>query len=899
MDIIAQSRRFSSYLDRLLNASRTLNEKLPKLVQQPISLADFEAFADWCTLNEQDTLMAHLRQLRQETMARLICRDIAGLADLDEVMTGMSDLAEFSLAQAMTFARQALIRYGEPVEEDSGSAQKLIIIAMGKLGGRELNVSSDIDLIFIYPEEGETNGSKTLSNHEYFTKMGQLIIKLLDDITPEGKVFRMDMRLRPYGESGPLVMSMEALENYLMTQGREWERYAWIKARALSGDTVALNSLIQPFIYRKYLDYGAYSAMRELYGQIRREATRRNLNNNIKLGVGGIREVEFIVQLFQLVRGGREKSLQGHSTRHILTQIGQLQLLPEETVAALQTAYVFLRNLEHRLQYVDDQQTQTLPTDDSPRLNIAHSMGFTDWTAFYSELNRHRGIVTRHFEEIFLFPEATTDQVHPLNVIWQDIHDTNSVITELDALGFQDPTHTQTLLRSLADSSRYQHLSVNGQKKIDALIGPLLEAATQTTQPDTTLIRLLDLLEAIERRSAYLSLLGEHHSTLNRLAQLYSASSWLSGYITRHPVLLDELLDSRLLYTPPDWSILATQLEKQLAECDDSDTEAKMDVLRHFQHAQIFHLAVQELAGMWTVEAISDELSLLADLILQQTLIHAWRSMPKRHRDMPQFAIIGYGKLGGKELGYASDLDIIFIYDDDHPDAPDLYAKLARRLPTWLTSATSAGNLYEIDLRLRPDGASGMLISRMQAFAEYQQHKAWVWEHQALTRARYIVGDADIGQQFEQCRHHLLTMERNQVSLRQSVIDIREKMFVTHPPVTEDIKYARGGVVDVEFIVQYLILSYAHQLPELTRNSGNIALLGVAGEAGLVDAGLAQGAQQAYRHYRRQQHVSALRDEPEDTLTPERLQDYQTVCALWTQVFGEAPASVASADLIT
>ena len=887
-EALTQARHFSPYLERLLNADPALAQHLPTLIAQPVIAGDFPAFTDWNELDNAEALMPALRRLRQQTLARLICRDLAGWADLDEVVSAISALADFVVAEALRVGKLKLESFGTPIGEDSGTAQELIVIGMGKLGGHELNVSSDIDLIFIYDEGGETDGRRRLSNHEYFVRLGKEIIRLLDDVTADGRVFRVDMRLRPYGDSGPLVMSLNALENYLISQGREWERYAWIKARPMSGDADTLMQLARPFVYRKYLDYNAYGAMRELHEQVRREVARRDMADNIKLGAGGIREIEFIAQVFQLVRGGREKTLQRRSTRGTLRSLGELHLLDAQTVEELQQAYAFLRNLEHRLQYQDDQQTQTLPADAPNRQQIAASMGFADWGTFMQQLNQHRATVSRHFEQVFLLPGGDTPAEHPLTPLWRDIT-VNDASTQLAALGYRDPDNVQRLLRTIAESSRYQQMPEQSRDKLDRMIGPLLEAAAQTDQPDTTLSRLFDLLEAIGRRAAYLALLSEHPHTLNRLAALYGASSWLSSYMTRHPILLDELLDPRVLYAPPDWPQLTTQLAQQLADCEAGDTESKMDVLRHFQHAQTFRLATQDLAGMWTVEALSDELSRLADIILDAALRHTWLALPKRHLEEPRFAIVGYGKLGGKELGYASDLDLIFLYDDDHADAPDLYARLARRLTTWLTSVTSAGMLYDIDLRLRPNGSSGMLVSRIEAFADYQHNQAWIWEHQALTRARYVAGDTAIGQRFEQIRHELLVKQRKHDELRQAVIDIREKMLPTHPPLDNDVKYARGGVVDVEFIVQYLILAHAHHLPELTRNSGNIALLAVAADAGLIDPELAGGARTAYRHYRSLQHAAKLRDVTLAEADEELLEHYRTVKALWTQVFGVAP----------
>ncbi|UTH73297.1 bifunctional [glutamate--ammonia ligase]-adenylyl-L-tyrosine phosphorylase/[glutamate--ammonia-ligase] adenylyltransferase [Chromobacterium sp. IIBBL 290-4] len=886
---IARSSEFSNYLRRLLAARPEEGERLQTGLDRPFSIDEMQAFADWPALATQELLAPALRRLRQAVMARLICRDLEGLAPLDEVVSVISQFAEFAVRQALSSAVASLAHYGRPIGEDSGEEQKLIVIGMGKLGGGELNVSSDIDLIFIYPEGGETDGAgqggKSISNHEYFTQVGKRLIALLNDLTADGQVFRVDMRLRPYGDSGPLVMSFAALENYLLSQGREWERYAWIKAKALTGDADGLGQLVRPFVYRKYLDYNAYGAMRDLHAQIRREVARRDMADNIKLGPGGIREAEFIAQVFQLIRGGRDKTLQLRGTRATLTRLGQMRLLEPFAAAELQDGYAFLRKLEHRLQYLDDQQTQTLPADAENQRKIAASMGFADWEAFLQALAVHRGKVSRHFEQVFILP---TDEhaEHPLSDMWQDIAD-QPPEARLAELGYADPAGTSRQLKGLAQSQRYLQMPLSSRKKLDALMPALIEVASKFPNADDTLSRIIGLMEAISRRASYLALLTEYPQTLQRLASLYSASAWVSAYLSRHPILLDELLDVRVLYAAPEWPQLAAQLETQMQQAA-GDVEAQMDALRHFQHAQSFRLVAQDLAGMWTVEALSDQLSLLADLVLESAVRHAWRDIPSRHTDTPRFAVIGYGKLGGKELGYASDLDIIFLYDDPHPDAPDLYSRLARKLSTWLTSATAAGVLYDIDLRLRPNGASGLLVSSVSAFRQYQEKQAWVWEHQALTRARFVAGDTAIGEQFETERHAILTLARDAAKLRDEVQAMRQRMLETHPARDEDVKNARGGIIDIEFIVQYLILAHAASLPSMTGNTGNIALLAVAADAGLIDRQLAEEARASYRLFRRLQHAARLNDKQSVEVDQALSDAYRSGRLLWQQVFEQA-----------
>ncbi|GHD55698.1 bifunctional [glutamate--ammonia ligase]-adenylyl-L-tyrosine phosphorylase/[glutamate--ammonia-ligase] adenylyltransferase [Jeongeupia chitinilytica] len=884
---LAPALAHSRYLQRLFTRHPDLADETATHLYQPFSRAEMSLRLLNAPADDEAGFKRTLRRLRQAVMARLIARELEGLADLDEAVHTVSDLAELAVQQGLAFATRNETRAGRPIGEESGDVQELIVVGMGKLGGRELNVSSDIDLIFVYPEDGNTDGDHRLTNHEYFTRIGKKLIQLIDDPTEDGIVFRVDMRLRPFGDSGPLVCSFAALENYLITQGREWERYAWIKGRAMTGDGEALMQLIRPFVYRKYLDYGAYQSMRELHSQIRREVQRRDRIDNIKLGPGGIREIEFIGQVFQLIRGGRVKSLTQRSTRAILDELGQQALLPADTVAELQTAYAFLRNVEHRLMYIDDAQTQTLPGNDDDKARIATSMGFADWAAFSAALAHHRERVTLQFEQIFGLPQEATGGAD--DGAWQQARDGEQAPDALAAKGYRDATEMARKLAAFASGNRYQQMPDRCRQRVDHILPALIGVAAGYPNPDDTLSRLLGLLEAIGRRESYLALLAEHPQTLNRLAELYSASPWVSEYLTRHPILLDELLDARLLYQAPDWVRLGRILRQEIAELGD-DTEAKMDCLRHFQHTQVFRIVAQDLAGLLPLETVSDHLSALADLLLTVTIAEVWRELPKRHCEVPRFAAIGYGKLGGKELGYGSDLDLVYLYDDPHPDAPENYARLAKKIVTWLTTLTSAGMLYDIDLRLRPNGTSGLLVSSVEAFAEYQRKSAWVWEHQALTRARFVCGEAVIGAAFDAIKNDILRTERDTVALRDEVVKMRERMLETHPAKADDVKHCRGGIVDIEFIVQYLILAHAHRFADLTGNLGNIALLGFAARDGLIDAGLATHAQTAYRELRRLQHASRLNGTRPCPATLATIADsIAAVRELWAGLFGSTP----------
>jgi glutamate-ammonia-ligase adenylyltransferase len=839
---------------------------------------------------DEAALRPGLRRLRAAVMARLAARDLAGLADLAEVTETMTVLADVAVDHAAAVLSAALAaRHGTP-RSAAGEAQELVVVGMGKLGGRELNVSSDIDLIFVYPEDGETDGDgQRLSNFDFFTRLGRQLIGALAEITGDGQVFRVDMRLRPNGDSGPLVAGFDMLENYFVTQGREWERYAWIKARPMRGArSEDLSALARPFVFRKYLDYGAINAMRDLHAQIRREVARRDMADNIKLGPGGIREIEFIAQVFQLIRGGRDKALQVRPTLLVLQLLAERGILDEAAVRELAAAYRFLRKLEHRLQYLDDAQTHTLPQGPADRALIARGMGFGDYAALLEELDDHRANVSRHFEAVFADPNR---QGHDLAAVWHGCEggeNLQEAAQELARLGYADAASGAQRLAGIRNGSRYQQMPAGIRERFDALVPRLIEAAGQTPNADATLARGLDLLEAISRRAAYLALLQQYPQALQKVARLASASSWAATYLTRHPVLLDELLDARLLEAVPDWAAFRAQLADEL-DGHEPDTERQMDLMREAHHAQVFRLLAQDLAGLLSVEKLSDHLSELADIMLDLALRLVWRKLLKRHRDAPAFAVVAYGKLGGKELGYASDLDIIFLFDDDHPDAPEIYARLAQRINTWISSATPAGILFQTDLRLRPNGESGLLVSSVEAFRQYQMESAWVWEHQALTRARFSAGDAAIGRAFEAIRIEVLRKPRELGELRREVIAMREKMADAHANKSAlfDIKHDRGGLIDVEFIVQYLVLGHSHAHAELTGNLGNLALLKIAAGLGLIPAELAERVREAYRSYRKLQHGLRLNDAQYARVPRETLQaEIDGVLELWRTVFG-------------
>ncbi len=889
----------SPFARRLLANDAGLLEDLLDNLEVSCGLAEMQQFLANQQISDENTLKKALRKLRQRVLVRTICRDLNGLADLQEVMNTTSQLAECTISTAIDYLNAWQVEtYGQPVDAQ-GHPQGLIVIGMGKLGGGELNVSSDIDLIFAYENEGATQGERPISNQDFFARLSKKLIAALDEITEDGFVFRVDMRLRPFGSEGALVSNLDALEEYYQNNGREWERYAWIKGRVVAGPQANIHALLRPFVFRKYLDYNALASMRDLKLQIHRDVTQKGLQDNIKLGRGGIREIEFIAQVFQLIRGGRDISLQIRPTLAVLNLLQNKKLLSEKTVVELTEAYVFLRNLEHRLMYVEDRQTQDLPKTDEAKVRIAHAMNYASWTEFLMALNCHRGLVQQHFDATFnddSDSEQSQQQTAQETAVWQGALENDAALQALTNVGFGNASQVLQQLQMLRASSRYQQLPELSRQRFDCLMPLVIKQSGQEKNADIALLRTINLLENICRRASYLALLAEYPEALHLVIKLCAASPWLAQYLAAHPILLDELLDTRNLYAPPDFARMQEELNESMQQLQ-GDTEAQMDAMRHFKQAAILRLAAQDVAGRLTLETLSDYLSALADLILQVSLQTIWQSLKFRHCETPRFAVIGYGKLGGKELGYLSDLDIIFLYDaahenakdDDHPDASENYARFAQRINSWFNSVTNAGLLYETDLQLRPDGNSGLLVSSIEAFRDYQLHKAWVWEHQAITRARFVAGDVSIGKAFDAIRFEVMTQTRDIEKLKADVMAMREKMRAAQRFEKDwfDVKHSAGGIIDVEFLVQYLVLAHARQYPQLTENIGNIGLLKVLGELNIINKNLAKEVADAYRQYRKLIHATKLQAQAAKVKSAELEKQQAAVLALWKTVFSK------------
>ena len=871
---LALSRYARATIEAHPDWAKTLRRKLGTSVTPD----EIDALLSRASAGPRDEFFAALRSARHQVLLRLLSRDLAAHADLHEIMRGTTHLAEGAIRLSLDHAEASLRpQYGSP------EAAELLVVGMGKLGGGELNVSSDVDLIFVYTEDGETSGPRRVSHHEYFTLVTKQVIAAMSQITAGGFVFRVDTRLRPHGESGPLVCSLAMLEDYFVAQGREWERYAWVKARVVAGGGEApLMQLVHPFVYRRHLDFAAIGAMRELHAQIRAEAKARR--DNIKLGAGGIREIEFIAQVFQLVRGGRDAALRARPTLAALEQLALRKLLPEPAARELVSCYRFLRNLEHRLQYLDDKQTQTLPRDAVDREIVARAMGCANYAALLREIDKVRHTVVRHFEQVFVRSGDEADDA--LTALWNEKLEPDEAQAVLARLGYRDPQESARRLNEMHRGRRYADMPQRSRERVDRLLPRLIELGAKFDNSDQALERLLKLVETISRREAYLAFLIEFPHAATNLARLLAASPWVAEYLTAHPILLDELVDPRALHTEPDWHAIGRELDTQLDAT--SDPERQMDVLRHFKQVQVLRLVAQDLAGLLPLTRLSDHLSALADLILHETLRLTWQGLRDKHREAPRFAIAGYGKLGGKELGYASDLDIIFVYDDEAAEAPQVYARLARRINAWLTMLTPAGVLYDTDLRLRPSGSSGLLVSSIAAFDEYQTTHAWVWEHQALTRARYVAGDPETGSAFSAIRDKILRMPRDRAALRHEVIAMRQKMLDAHPNPSGmfDLKHDRGGIIDVEFVVQYLVLGHSRQHPELTANAGNLALLKLAAKLTLIPRDLADAAHAAYADYRQQQHRLRLQGARYARVPhADFAEKIEAVLTLWKEIF--------------
>ncbi|MDP2226988.1 MAG: bifunctional [glutamate--ammonia ligase]-adenylyl-L-tyrosine phosphorylase/[glutamate--ammonia-ligase] adenylyltransferase [Moraxellaceae bacterium] len=862
---------------------------------------------------DEALLMQQLRQWRQREMLRWIYRDVNGLCSVTELTRELSDFADACIEVALAHAHAALVcTHGEPVGENSGCRQQLSVIGMGKLGAQELNLSSDIDLIFVYPEAGETTGPARISNQEFFVRVGQKIMRLLDTVTADGFVFRVDMRLRPWGDGSALASSFTAMETYYEQHGREWERYALIKARICAGDIESGQLLMQslrPFVFRRYIDFGAFESLREMKAMIEREVRRKGMDTNVKLGRGGIREAEFIVQAFQLIRGGVDRRLQQRELLPVLALLGESGLLPTSACGALAEAYIFLRQVEHRLQMRLDRQTQDLPVAAGDMERLALSLGFTGSDEFLSVLEQHRACVAGHFRDVIVAREEEAPAADSGAVLlWCAGEELPQL---LEQQGFLASADTARRLIELRESRVVRALQPVGRERLDRLMPLLLAECARQEEPDVALLRALPLVESVLRRSAYMMLLVENRAALARLVSLCAASPWIADELARYPVLLDELLNAETLFAPPGKAELEAELRQALVRLPEDDLEAQMQALRIFKKGHVLRVAASDITGTLPLMKVSDYLTWIAEAVLEEVLWLTWRSLTAKHGTPyradgtpcdPDFIVAGYGKLGGLELGYGSDLDLVFVHnaspdgetDGERPlDNASFFARFGQKIIAFLTAATGAGQLYEVDMRLRPSGNAGLLVSSLSAFRKYQEDKAWTWEHQALVRARVVAGDKRLAEAFDAERHELLSRQRDLPQLRREVVEMRDKMrshLSSEAPGKGgrgfDLKHDRGGIVDIEFMVQYAVLAWAHESPELTRYPDNVRILEGLANRGLLPSDAAAGLRDAYLQYRARGHRLALANRETRVNDDEFLTERALVMHWWNQLLG-------------
>jgi [glutamine synthetase] adenylyltransferase / [glutamine synthetase]-adenylyl-L-tyrosine phosphorylase len=883
---------------------------------------DYAARTPAASLRPDADMLSALRRWRRREMVRIAWRALAGWAEVEETLIELSDFADAAIRVSVEHARQALTaRYGEP-RSAAGAVQPLVVVAMGKLGGCELNFSSDVDLVLLFPEHGETDGPRPIANEEFFTRLGQGLIRLLETATHDGFTLRVDMRLRPFGDSGPLVASFASLEDYLPLHGRDWERYAYVKARPVTAAERYAEiraAALDPFVYRRYLDYGVFESLREMKTLIEREVERRELAGHIKLGPGGIREIEFIVQAFQLIRGGRERRLQTTSLLQALAMLDELQLMPGAAVAELRAAYLYLRRLENSLQMLADSQVHQLPTDDFSRERIALAMGASGWEALVAELGRHQASVSGHFNRFVsgAAGRGGTAVRIDLGRLWDDSAESAVLAESLGRAGFEEPAQAAQMLLALRASGLVRKLDEPGRQRLQALLPPLLAdigaARLAGAEQLAVLRRIVSILEATGKRSAYFALLRESQPARSRLIEICRHGEFLVRQIASYPLLLDELVDERLLSELPDREALARELQAAMQQPHDEDPERQVEALCHFQRAAIFRIAVADLTGRLPVMRVSDRLTEIAELIIACAIELAWQQVTASfgvphcgegaERRPVSICAVGYGKLGGLELGYASDLDLVFLHDSRGErqetdgsgtsaparpiDNPLFFVRLAQRLMHLLTMHSAAGRLYEVDVRLRPSGKGGMLVTQLDAFAEYQRREAWTWEHQALLHARAVAGAPALCTEFERTRIDVLRHAVRRETLRDEVRSMRERMRRELSKGADgrlDLKQDAGGIADIEFLAQYWALKWARDYPPVAMFSDTIRQLESVASADLVPQATVDVLTAAYRAYRTRIHHLSLAGEPGLLSAQEFVTERAAVTTLWDEV---------------
>ena len=862
--------RHPALIEDLLDSGDLLADSWPEILGNRVS-------AKLASCSDVSELSKVARQIRRREMLRIAWRDLSAWSTLEETLRDLSDLADACVQGTLKKLEHWQASDTPPPKTAQGRLAHLVVIAMGKLGAHELNFSSDIDLIFAYPDARKARGKRALEPEQYFTHLGQSLIRVLDDVTEDGFVFRVDMRLRPYGDAGSLVCSFAALEDYYQFQGREWERYAMIKARPITGEVAdrrAFMKMLRPFVYRRYLDFDAFDALRDLKRQIEREIQRKGEQDNLKLGPGGIREIEFVAQAFQLVRGGQEKALRRRGVVEILCTLASMELITQRSCDELLAAYAFLRRAENRLQEMDDKQNHHLPDSDPAQTQLSLAMGYENWKKLGLALYKHRNWVEQHFNQVFASPQTDENpKTNPLVEVWLDEVGASEAREVLSDAGFSEAGEAQRWLEALRTGSAPKYLGKQGRERFDRLVPMLLTAVASYPDAASLLGRVVNILEQIAGRTTYLALLEENPQALSQLVKLCAASSWIAQQIARFPILLDELLDPRMLYRRIERAEVQNELDRRLQGVSLTDLELQMDRLRQFKHGRVLRTAAADIAGAITVAAVGEELTTTAELVLEKVLQQSWVDMVRRYgqplctidgkRRLVVFVIVAYGKMGGAELGYGSDLDLVFLHDSSGEDQETdgkkavensvFFARLGQRIIHALDTYTAAGLLYEVDMRLRPSGNSGLLVSSLEAFAQYQKEEAWIWEHQALVRARVVGGDQGLEKQFNKIRNGALTRSRDIEQLRTEVVEMRERMRAelgSGKRLGFNLKQDRGGIVDIEFMVQYLVLRWSNDYAQLLRCTGTIDLLQALRDAGVLRDKIADALIGIYQQYR-------------------------------------------------
>jgi glutamate-ammonia-ligase adenylyltransferase len=857
-----------------------------------------------------DDIQVRLRRFRNRYMLHVLWREVFGLSDLEETLESLSTLADRMLDVAARHAEHSLQpRYGV-VRNSVGDKVPLVILGMGKLGGLELNFSSDIDIIFLYSEDGETDGTKCVSAQEYFGRLSRHIIALLDETTVDGFVFRIDTRLRPFGDSGPPVVSFAALESYLLQHGRDWERYAYVKARVVgsrpSDDIISdlHRNLIRPFVYRRYIDFGVFESLREMHALIAEEVKKRELQDNVKLGPGGIREAEFVVQSLQLVRGGSEPTLQSRSLQKVLPLLVGPRGLSAEDANALRDAYRYMRRVENFIQGIRDQQTHDMPSGDSDRARLCVAMNYGNWCELRNEFERHRAAISAQFEHV-AFRERAEETPFQKRVeqAWESGADEGAWAELLGAEGYSEAAGMAEVLARFSGNSRTRQIDAAARDRLRRFVPQLVVEIAKAERPVVALSRTVSIVEQVLRRSAYLALLNENRGALARLVDLCSRSHYVAEQIARFPALLDELLDPRRYSEAVTRADLAVELQQRLTG-QNEDAETRMQAIGQFQRSTMFRIAVADFNGKLPIMKVSDGLTWLAEVVLEETLRVARRDLVERH-GAPRctddgvereagFGIIAYGKLGGLELSYGSDLDIVFLHDSRGSqqvtdgakplDNTMFFSRLVRRLTHFLTTQTGSGQLYDIDTRLRPDGHKGLLVTSAEAFERYQEDNAWTWEHQALLRARPVAGSDRVAAEFERIRRETLVRRVRHEQLRDDVISMRQRMrseLDRSDGDVFDLKHGRGGIGDIEFIVQYLVLDQAKTHPDVIFYSDNIRQLDALTAGGCLEQSVGDALQDAYRAYRLRQHRLVLDDRPPLVSQADFVEERRFVAKTW------------------